>query len=167
MGTGGHFPGAKRGRVVTLTTHPHLVPRSRGSRSYTSSPPRASMACSGTDYFSDLNSWFVFGGSAINSHVKVQTELNWVTVVCSGGNCDHVDDFSGSVDSGNFTVRQITSQAEPGDTWLQQTQSVNLSHCSNLERICKGSGLEVDGSLCALRPPPPPTNTVLSPQFNS
>jgi hypothetical protein len=38
----------KRGRGVTLTTHPHLVPRSR-MRSYTSSPPpSASMACSGT-----------------------------------------------------------------------------------------------------------------------
>jgi len=48
MGTGGPFPGAKRGRGVTLTTHPHLVPRSRMSRSYTSLPPSATMACSGT-----------------------------------------------------------------------------------------------------------------------
>jgi hypothetical protein len=28
MGTGGLSPGVKRGRGVTLTTHPHLVPRS-------------------------------------------------------------------------------------------------------------------------------------------
>jgi hypothetical protein len=35
MGTGGLFPGVKRGRGVTLTAHPHLVPRSRMSRSYT------------------------------------------------------------------------------------------------------------------------------------
>jgi hypothetical protein len=41
-------PGVKRGRVVTLTTHPHLVPRSWMSRSYISSPPSASMACNGT-----------------------------------------------------------------------------------------------------------------------
>jgi hypothetical protein len=41
-------PGLKRSRGVTLTTHPHLVPRSRMSRSYTSSPPSAFMACSGT-----------------------------------------------------------------------------------------------------------------------
>jgi hypothetical protein len=41
-------PGLKRGRGVTLTTHPHLVPRSSMSRSYTSSPPSAFMACSGT-----------------------------------------------------------------------------------------------------------------------
>jgi hypothetical protein len=40
MGTGGPFPGEKRSRVVTLTTHSHLVPRSRMSRSYTSSPPK-------------------------------------------------------------------------------------------------------------------------------
>jgi hypothetical protein len=36
-------PRIKRGRDVTLTTHPHLVPRSRMSRSYTSSPPWASI----------------------------------------------------------------------------------------------------------------------------
>jgi hypothetical protein len=28
MGTGGPFPGTKSGRGVTLTTDPHLVPRS-------------------------------------------------------------------------------------------------------------------------------------------
>jgi hypothetical protein len=32
-------PGVKRGRDVTLTTHPHLVPRLSKSRIYTSSPP--------------------------------------------------------------------------------------------------------------------------------
>jgi hypothetical protein len=47
MGTGGPFPGVKRGRGVTLTTHPHLVPRSRMSRSYSSSFPSAFVACSG------------------------------------------------------------------------------------------------------------------------
>jgi hypothetical protein len=41
-------PGLKCGRGVTLTTHPHLVPRSRMSRSYTSSPPIAFKACGGT-----------------------------------------------------------------------------------------------------------------------
>jgi hypothetical protein len=40
MGTGSPIRGAKRGRGVTLTTHPHLVPRSGISRSYTSSPPK-------------------------------------------------------------------------------------------------------------------------------
>jgi hypothetical protein len=41
-------PAVKRGQRATLTTHLHLVPRSRMSRSYTSSPLSASMACSGT-----------------------------------------------------------------------------------------------------------------------
>jgi hypothetical protein len=40
MGTGGPFPRPKHGRGMTLTTHPHLVPRSGMSRSYTSSPPK-------------------------------------------------------------------------------------------------------------------------------
>jgi hypothetical protein len=40
LGTGGLFPRKKRGRGVTLTTHPHLVPRSRMSCSYASSPPK-------------------------------------------------------------------------------------------------------------------------------
>jgi hypothetical protein len=34
------YPGVKGGRGVMLTTHPHLVPRSWMSRSYTSSPPK-------------------------------------------------------------------------------------------------------------------------------
>jgi hypothetical protein len=34
MGTGGHFLEVKRGWGVILTTHPHLVPRSRMSRNY-------------------------------------------------------------------------------------------------------------------------------------
>jgi hypothetical protein len=33
-------PGLKRYRVVTLTTHPHVVPRLRMSRGYVSSPPK-------------------------------------------------------------------------------------------------------------------------------
>jgi hypothetical protein len=39
----GPFPGGKRGRGVTLTTHPHLMLTSWMSRSYTSSPPCASI----------------------------------------------------------------------------------------------------------------------------
>jgi hypothetical protein len=38
MSTGVLSLGVKNGRGVTLTTHPHLVPRSRMSRSYTCSP---------------------------------------------------------------------------------------------------------------------------------
>jgi hypothetical protein len=42
-------PGVKRGQGVMLTTHPHLVQRLWMSRSYSFSPPSASMACSGAD----------------------------------------------------------------------------------------------------------------------
>jgi hypothetical protein len=48
MNTGVLSRGLKRGRGVTLTTHRHLVPRSRMSRSYTSCPPSAFVACKGT-----------------------------------------------------------------------------------------------------------------------
>jgi hypothetical protein len=48
MGTGGPFPRAKLGRDVTLTTHPHLVPRSGMSRSYTPLPSSTYVAYSGT-----------------------------------------------------------------------------------------------------------------------
>jgi hypothetical protein len=48
MGTGSPFQGLKRGRGLPLTTHPHLVSRSRMSRSYTSSPPSAFVVCCGT-----------------------------------------------------------------------------------------------------------------------
>jgi hypothetical protein len=41
-------PGLKRGRGVTQTTHLHLVPMLRISRSYTCCPPSAFVACSGT-----------------------------------------------------------------------------------------------------------------------
>jgi hypothetical protein len=41
MGTGGPFPGVKRGLGVMLTTHPHLVLMLRVSRSYTSFLPQA------------------------------------------------------------------------------------------------------------------------------
>jgi hypothetical protein len=47
--TGGPLPGEKRGRGVTLTTHPHLVRRST-SRSYTSSLPWWMHGVSGTAF---------------------------------------------------------------------------------------------------------------------
>jgi hypothetical protein len=50
MGTGDPFLVVKRGRGVTLTSHPHLVPRSRISRSYTFSPPSTCVACRGTAF---------------------------------------------------------------------------------------------------------------------
>jgi hypothetical protein len=46
MGTRGHFPEVYRGRGMMLTIHPHLLPWSRMSKSYTSSPLSACMVCS-------------------------------------------------------------------------------------------------------------------------
>jgi hypothetical protein len=48
MGTRGPFAEGKGDRGVILTTHAHLVPRTRMYRSYTSSPPSTSAVCSGT-----------------------------------------------------------------------------------------------------------------------
>jgi hypothetical protein len=45
---GGPFPGAKAWPGRDADHSPHLVPRSRMSRSYASSPPSAFVACSGT-----------------------------------------------------------------------------------------------------------------------
>jgi hypothetical protein len=60
MGTGGSFPGGKarpRRDADHSPTHPHLVPRLRMSRSYTSSPPCACMACSGTALLFTNENW--------------------------------------------------------------------------------------------------------------
>jgi hypothetical protein len=55
-------PGVKSGLGVTLTTHPHVMPRSIMSRSYISSPPSSFVACSGTALaflgtFNSRNTW--------------------------------------------------------------------------------------------------------------
>jgi hypothetical protein len=54
LGTGSPFPGGggvKRSRGLTLTTHPHLEPRSIMKTSYTSSPPWRLYGGSGTVLF--------------------------------------------------------------------------------------------------------------------
>jgi hypothetical protein len=67
MGTRGPFPGVKRGQSVTLTTHRHLVSRSRMSRSYSSSPLGAYMAVAGLLYF------YIW-----NPSERFTTELTWI-----------------------------------------------------------------------------------------
>jgi hypothetical protein len=70
-------PGVKRGRGVTLTTYPHLVPRSWISRSYTSSPPSASMACSGTAFNFTLFHRYRFSGQwELSTHKHGPVEQN-------------------------------------------------------------------------------------------
>jgi hypothetical protein len=58
MGTGCSLPGVKRGLGVTLTTHPHLVPRSRMSRSHTF-PPWCLHGGSGTA-FTFIDNRYIF-----------------------------------------------------------------------------------------------------------
>jgi hypothetical protein len=48
MGTGGPFPGAKSQPGLDADHSPHLFPRSRMSRSYSSSPPSVFVVCGGT-----------------------------------------------------------------------------------------------------------------------
>jgi hypothetical protein len=55
---GGPFPGAKRGRGVTLTTHPHLVPKSRMSRSYTPLPPTLPWHVMGLLCFANVEEYY-------------------------------------------------------------------------------------------------------------
>jgi hypothetical protein len=59
MGTGGSFPVVKGDRGVTLTTHPHLVSRSRMSRSYTSSPLCASIGMLWDYLFLLINMYYI------------------------------------------------------------------------------------------------------------
>jgi hypothetical protein len=62
MGTGVLSQGVKRGRGVTLTTHPYLVPRSIMGRSYTSSPPKR---LRGVLWDSFIVYWFYFLGELV------------------------------------------------------------------------------------------------------
>jgi hypothetical protein len=51
-------PGVKRGQGVTLTTHPHLLPRSRMCRSYNSLSLGVCMAVAVQFYFCFLTTFF-------------------------------------------------------------------------------------------------------------
>jgi len=55
MGTGGPFPGVKRGQAVMLTTHSHPVPRSTMNRSYT--PPPLGTCMAYQDSFTSKSYW--------------------------------------------------------------------------------------------------------------
>jgi hypothetical protein len=60
MGTGFPFPGGKARPGCDADHSRHLVQRSRMSRSYTSSPPSAFVACSGTSVYWHLLSTQVY-----------------------------------------------------------------------------------------------------------
>jgi hypothetical protein len=75
-------PGVKRGRGLTLTTHPHLVPRSWMSRSYTSSPPGASMACSGTALLFFLTFYRQWRGKWMMNWKEYERKWYWRNLRC-------------------------------------------------------------------------------------
>jgi hypothetical protein len=87
MGTGGTFPGVKRGSGVTLTTHLHIVPRYRMSRSYTPFLPSAYMACSGATLLCFNNKWWrvqsmeIFLSSFL--HPPVTSPLSYSNILLS------------------------------------------------------------------------------------
>jgi hypothetical protein len=67
--------GVKRGQGVTLTTHPHLLPRSRMSRSYTSSPP---WTVAGQLYFYSQNIKTVFPSLALGELILFWLLIYWL-----------------------------------------------------------------------------------------
>jgi hypothetical protein len=79
----------KHGQVMMLTTHPHLVLRSRMSRSYISSPPNCPMVCSGTGllyfyyflYRSFTSLKYVFVRRGLLSHDSV-VSVKWFSFCC-------------------------------------------------------------------------------------
>jgi hypothetical protein len=58
------------GRGVTLTTHPHLLLRSRMIKSYIPLPPRSFVACSGTALALFTTFAFIIHGPAPNNDVR-------------------------------------------------------------------------------------------------
>jgi hypothetical protein len=75
MGIGVLFPGGEAWRRRNADRSPHLVPRSKMSRSYFSSPPSASMACGGIAllYLTLLGFWTVCPSSDILKKKTHQT----------------------------------------------------------------------------------------------
>jgi hypothetical protein len=68
-------PGVKHGQGVILTTHPHLVLRSRMSRSYTSCPPCCLHGSAGTALLSTLLHQDTNVSSMFGSHQSINITL--------------------------------------------------------------------------------------------
>jgi hypothetical protein len=81
MGTGVLSPGVKRGRDVTLTTHPHLAQWSWTSRSYTSSP-----SCASIGVLWDCFKEFIFRGQHTKLVAWLQRYSNQRSQSLSGSN---------------------------------------------------------------------------------
>jgi hypothetical protein len=64
--------GWKLGRGVTLTTHPNLLPSSRMSRSYTSSPPKRLHGLYWDCFFNSVRCVYTDGRNKIQSELEIQ-----------------------------------------------------------------------------------------------
>jgi hypothetical protein len=82
--TGSSFPGGKARPEFDVDHSPHLVPKSRMSRSYTFSPPSASMACSVTAllYLLPQNQTRIFRFNSLQRFCSFQ-KMVLLNVVCS------------------------------------------------------------------------------------
>jgi hypothetical protein len=99
MGTGGLFPGGKCGLAVTLTTHPHLVPRSKMSSSYALFPTWRMNGVVGQIYFThrirvvqNQNQWLADVKALMNIKFPLKgckLLITLVTVRLSGRNLLH------------------------------------------------------------------------------
>jgi hypothetical protein len=89
MGTGGPFPGAKARPGRDADHSPHLVPRSRMSRSYTSSRPQATYKT--RTFLSDnVKAKNVLlcavGFCYVNSTYLISVENTWIFIACLASN---------------------------------------------------------------------------------
>jgi hypothetical protein len=92
MGIGGVLSWeVKCGRGMTLTTHPHLVPSSGMSRTYTSSPPVTFIACSRTAllYFTLFYFILLYFTLLIYLDFRVEWQWCWLTQLDLGTKRGH------------------------------------------------------------------------------
>jgi hypothetical protein len=83
METGGPFPGAKARPGRDADHSPHLVPRLRMSRSCTSTPSSAFVACSGTAFKPEIYNSEYLGRDGMIILKLINMTVFWVVVSCN------------------------------------------------------------------------------------
>jgi hypothetical protein len=112
MSTGVLSPGVKRGRGVTLTTHPYLVPRSWMSRSYTSSPLPLHRCVVGLLCFCFRETWMQNG---YFNYEKRNGNSKWCPLLCAL--CFKYGQSASYVEPGNWTtLKGVGDSLVAGDT---------------------------------------------------
>jgi hypothetical protein len=130
--TRGPFTGIKRGRGVTLTTNPHLVPRSRMSKSYTSSTPRRQHGV----WWDSFN--FALFNAEINNniavHINVGSRQLWRVMRCLSHHAISVA-HSSSTHSEQATGLHLFSAAMKGSKFFFAVVSLYIVDCGHLRRL--------------------------------